>query len=201
MEGKTHVGIGALTYIAICDRLPGKFNLLGIFVVVFASLLPDIDHPKSIINKYILPFKNGLTKKILYICLGIIVLWFDYLYVNEAGMKALGAVFIAIGLSSHRNGLTHSLMGLIIFGFIAGYIGEKYNMSYFIQYFLIGYGMHLVGDMCTKRGIPLFYPFIKKKMKFPMTYKVGSKFGRAIEGTLMILGLVYVAYRLYYFYL
>jgi inner membrane protein len=196
MEGKTHAGIGAVTYIVICDKLPGKFNVLGLLIVIFASLLPDIDHPKSIVNKYILPFKNGATKKILYTCLGIIVLWFDYLYVNEAGMKALGGGFIAIGLSSHRNGLTHSLTGLIIFAFIAGYIGEKYNMLYLIQWFLIGYGMHLIGDMCTKRGIPLFYPFIKKKVKFPMTYSVGSKSGKFFEGILMIFGLVYTVYRL-----
>lgn len=199
MEGKTHAGIGAVTYVAICHELPGKFNMLGIFIVIFASLFPDIDHPKSIINQYVLPFKNGITKKVVYICLGIIVLWFDYIYTNEPALKAMGGSFIAIGISSHRNGLTHSLIGLIIFTFISGYIEEKYNINYMTQYFTIGYGMHLIGDMCTKKGIPLFYPFVKKKMKLPLTYKVGSKLGKFIEGFIMILGLVYVFYVVYTF--
>jgi inner membrane protein len=196
MNGKTHAGIGLAAYVALSDRFPGGFNYLGLGVVLIASLLPDIDHPKSIINRYILPFKNKYTKVTLYLCSGIIVLYFDYLYTNQPAYKALGAALIAVGLSSHRQGLTHSLLGMITFTFIVGYIGDKYNLKHITTDFIIGYSAHLVGDMLTNRGVPLFYPFKNKKVKFPLTYRVGSKIGNLIELILVVIGLVYVIYRI-----
>lgn len=196
MNGKTHAGIGLAAYVAISDRLPGGFNYLGLGIVLIASLLPDIDHPKSIINRYILPFKNKYTKVTLYLCSGIIVLYFDYLYTNQPAYKALGAALIAVGLSSHREGLTHSLLGMITFTFIVGYIGDKYNIKHITTDFIIGYSTHLLGDMLTNRGVPLFYPFKNKKVKLPLTYRVGSKIGNLIELILVAAGLVYVIYRI-----
>jgi len=196
MTGKTHAGIGLAAYIALSNRLPGGFSYLGMTVVFAASLLPDIDHPRSIVNKYILPFKNRNTKVTLYFCSGIIVLWFDYLYTNEPAYKALGAALIAIGFSSHREGLTHSLLGMITFAFIVGYIGNKYNLKHLSSFFIIGYSTHLLGDMATNRGVPLFYPFKNKKIKLPLTYRVGSKFGTFIELVLVVIGLLYVIYKI-----
>lgn len=196
MKGKTHAGIGLITFVALSNKLPGKINLLGIITVFIASLLPDIDHPKSIVNKYILPFKNKTSKVVLYACSGIIILWYDYLYANMPVLKALGIVCMIVALSTHRNGLTHSLAGMILFSFISGYLGNMYDKHYIIYYFMMGYGMHLVCDMATNRGIPLFYPFKNKKIKLPFTYKTSSKTGNIIEEVIMILGLLYVVYRL-----
>lgn len=196
MNGKTHAGIGLITFVAFSDKLPGGFSYPGLGVVLVASLLPDIDHPKSIINRYILPFKNKAAKVTLYICSGIIVLYFDYLYTNQPAYKALGAALIAVGLSSHRQGLTHSLLGMITFAFIVGYVGEKYNLKYITSYFIIGYSMHLLCDMLTNRGIPLFYPFKNKKVKLPFTYRVGSKTGNFIELFIVVVGLIYIIYKL-----
>jgi inner membrane protein len=196
MNGKTHAGIGLTAFVALSDRLPGGFNYIGLGIVLLASLLPDIDHPKSLMNRYILPFKNKGAKVTLYICSGIIVLYFDYLYTNQPAYKALGASLIAVGLSSHRQGLTHSLLGMIIFTFIAGYIGNKYNIKNITAYFIMGYSMHLLGDMATNRGVPLYYPFKNKKVKLPLTYKVGSKLGNFIELVLVVGGLVYIIYKL-----
>lgn len=196
MKGKTHAGIGAVTYISLCDKLPGGFDYFGLIIVVIASLFPDIDHPKSIINKYILPFRNKKTKITIYVCLGIIVLWFDYLFTNKAELKALAISLFVIALSSHRNGVTHSLVGLIIFALIFGYLGKYYNWDNVVYYFISGYGMHLLCDMMTKMGVPLFYPFRKKKVRFPVTYKSSSKIGAAFEDFIVIIGLMYVIYRI-----
>ncbi|MBL4936296.1 metal-dependent hydrolase [Clostridium sp. YIM B02515] len=196
MKGTTHAGIGLAVYTAVSDRLPGGFNYIGMAVVLGASLLPDIDHPKSLINRYILPFKNKGAKVTLYLCGGIIVLWFDYLYTNQPAYKALGAALIAVGLSSHRQGLTHSLLGMITFSFIIGYIGNKYNIKNITSCFILGYSLHLLGDMATNRGVPLFYPFKNKKMRLPLTYRVGSKLGNFIELVLVVSGLLYVIYRI-----
>lgn len=196
MTGKTHAGLGAAVYVALSSRLPGGFNYMGLVVVLIASLLPDIDHPKSMVNKYILPFKSKAAKVTLYICSGIIVLWFDYLYTNQPAYKALGYALIAVGFSSHRQGLTHSLLGMITFTFIVGYAGKKYNLQNATYYFIIGYSVHLLGDMATNRGVPLFYPFKNKKMKLPLTFRVGSKLGNFIELALVVAGLIYVIYKL-----
>lgn len=196
MKGKTHAGIGVVTFLSVYDILPGKFNYIGILVVIFASILPDIDHPKSVINKYILPFRNKLTKVIFYDCLGIILLWYDYLYKGEPVIKAIGISFLIIALSTHRNGVTHSLTGMIMFSFIIGYLGNMYNLHHLVYYFIIGYGMHLLCDMATNRGVPLFYPFKNKKFKMPLTYKTNSKIGCTIEELLMIFGILFTIYKL-----
>ncbi|MBA5850718.1 metal-dependent hydrolase [Clostridium sp. cel8] len=196
MKGKTHVGMGILAFLSIYKIIPGGFTYVGLIIAAFSSALPDVDHPKSIINKYILPFKNKMTKVTIYSCLGIIVLWYDYLFLNEPIVKAIGIVLIMIAVSSHRNGLTHSLTGMSMFSFIAGYIGNMYDVQYLVYYFMIGYGMHLLCDMCTDRGVPLFYPFRKKRVKFPVTYKTNSKIGSAIEQLLMIFGLLFTIYKI-----
>lgn len=196
MKGKTHVGVGAVTFMAVYDKVPGGFDYIALIIVIIASLIPDIDHPKSIINKYILPFKNKATKTVIYLCLATIVFYFDYLYINGTALKALGISLIFIAISSHRNGLTHSLVGLIVFTIICNYLGKTYVVPYAPYYFMIGYGMHLLCDMSTKRGIPLFYPFIKKKYRLPLTYNANSKGGSIFEDLLIIFGIAYIVYRL-----
>jgi inner membrane protein len=198
MKGKTHAGIGAVTFAVLFNPAPGKLDYLGLSVIIFASVFPDIDHPKSIVNKYILPIKNKITKVTLYLCSGIIVLWFDYLYTRQPVYKAIGVSLILIALSSHRNGLTHSLTGMILFALIVGYVGNIYNMPHIALYFILGYGMHLICDMATSRGVPLFYPFRKKNVKLPITYSSNSKTASFVEDIIMIFGLFYIIYKFFF---
>ena len=195
MKGKTHAGIGAVTFVALYNGLSQNINYVGLVVVIISSLLPDIDHPKSIVNRYILPFKNKVTKVTLYLCCGALVLWLDYLYFREPILKAIGLILIVIALSSHRNGLTHSLIGMILFSIIIGYVGNYYKVTFLVYYFVMGYGMHLICDMATNRGVSLFYPFTKKKIKWPFTYSSSTKLGSFIEDVIMIVGLIYIVYK------
>ncbi len=196
MKGRTHAGVGVALFLFLYNKLPARFDYLGLLIVFLASLLPDIDHPKSIFNKYILLFKNKTTKLAFYSVSGILVLWYDYLYTHNPGFKAVGILLIIVAISSHRNGFTHSLFGMIVFSFVAGYIGNMYNIHYIVYYFMIGYGSHLLCDMATNRGVPLLYPFNKKKVKFPITYKTNSKIGGVIENILITIILVFTIYRL-----
>ncbi len=197
MKGKTHAGIGAVAFTVLYKGVPSNFDYIGLGIVILASLLPDIDHPKSIVNKYLLPFKNKTTKVALYSCAGIIVLWFNYLYARQPAYIALGLSLIVVGISAHRSGLTHSLTGLILFSLIVGYVGNKYGLPKLVYSFLLGYGLHLCCDMMTSGGITLFYPFKKKRIKFPLTYSSNSKLGNFIEESIMIAGLLYIIYKLY----
>lgn len=196
MNGKTHAGVSAVAYVTVCSNLTFRFTYIGVALVILAALLPDIDHPKSIFNRHIFFIRSKAAMTVFYLCLGILTLWGDYVYYNNTVLKALAACFIIVAFSSHRNGLTHSLTGLIIFTSIASYIANIYKANYLSYLFMLGYGCHLLCDMATNRGIPLFYPFSKKKYKFPVTYRVGSKSGNFIELCIMIAGLIYTVYKL-----
>lgn len=196
MKGKTHAGIGMIALICLADKLPGKFDYLGLVLVLVGSLLPDIDHPKSLINRYLLPFDNKLTKVFVYFCAGVIILWYDYLHGGSYILKALAVAVMLIAISAHRDGLTHSAAGMLMFSLIVGYIGISYGIPHLVYYFMIGYGTHLVCDMMTSKGIPLLYPFSKKKVKFPITFKTNSKVGAFLENAIIAAGLVLAVVKL-----
>lgn len=65
-------------------------------------------------------------------------------------------------LFGHR-GITHSFLSLSILGIILTESG--YVNTYLSGGILLGYLSHLIADMFTPTGIPLFYP-MKKKFSF-----------------------------------
>lgn len=196
MTGKTHVGIGAAVGVALSSKIPGELSIMSIVVVVISALLPDIDHPKSIFNKYILPIKNKMVKVIIYGSTGIILIIINIMYTNIPEITMIGIVLIIVAFSSHRNGFTHSILGMIIFAFIANYMSSRYNNVNLVYYFIAGYSTHVLGDMFTNRGIPLFYPLKNKNVKFPFTFRVGSNSGKFIEDAIIIVSILYIVYRL-----
>ncbi|MCR3760538.1 metal-dependent hydrolase [Clostridium felsineum] len=196
MTGKTHAGIGAAVGVALATKLPGGFNAVGMGLIITASLLPDIDHPKSILNKYILPIRSKFIKTLVYSSFGALIIFLNYRRLHIFMLYILGALLFLIALSSHRNGLMHSLAGMIVCTVLVGYVANKYNMHVIIYYFMAGYTLHLLCDMSTSRGIPLLYPFKKKNYKFSCTFSVGSTKGKLIETLLTILSLLYIIYRL-----
>lgn len=65
-------------------------------------------------------------------------------------------------LFGHR-GITHSFLSLSILGIIL--TKSRYVNTYLSGGVLLGYLSHLIADMFTPTGIPLFYP-MKKKFSF-----------------------------------
>ncbi|SKA98478.1 inner membrane protein [Caloramator quimbayensis] len=196
MTGKTHVGIGVMSAVILSQYIPMDLTVSALSVSALAALLPDVDHPKSIINKYILPFKSKGAKVTFYFMLGIFVIAVNSFYFSYSHLNALGVFFIFIGASNHRNGTTHSLTGFLCFLFTIGYIMVKIRCGNLIVPFSIGYLSHLSADMFTSKGIPLFYPFSKKKFKMPITFTVGSFWGKMIESIITAGGLIYLTYKL-----
>lgn len=196
MKGKTHVAVGTSVFVFLCSILPGKFGLINLIFAIIGSILPDIDHPKSFVNKYLLPFRNQATKVTLFCSLGILMLYIDSIYEGAAVIKVIGISLILIGLSTHRMGFTHSLLGLIIFTIVLSFLAALYELIYVELYFLGGFLLHLICDMCTKRGVPLLYPFSNKKIRFPLAFTTGGFIGNFIEGALIVLSIGYAAYTL-----
>ena len=71
-----------------------------------------------------------------------------------------------------------------------GYLAPRFGLlsdqaATWLTWFGIGYVLHLVGDMFTKSGIPLFGPFSKRKVSlFPM--RTGGDLEALIGGLLGI---------------
>ena len=196
MTGKTHAGVGAAVGIALSSDIPGKLSIMAIVVVIISALLPDIDHPKSIFNRYILPVKSKLVKIIVYGSIGLALIMFNTFYINIPELTVTGIVLVIVAFSSHRTGFTHSILGMIILAFIANYMSSRYNNIYLVYYFIVGYSSHIIGDMFTNRGVPLFYPLKNKNIKFPFTFRVGSSNGKFIEDFIIIISVLYIVYRL-----
>lgn len=113
-------------------------NASYLSLCIFTSILPDIDHTKSIIGKLFYPVAKYLDKKF-----------------------------------GHRT-ITHSLTALIpIFLFFLffelNFINPYFDRTgiAFSLIFLFSYFSHLILDMLTIQGIPLFYPFLKNPCVVP----------------------------------
>lgn len=196
MTGKTHLGIGVISTVILSQYISYDLSIGALLICSISSLLPDIDHPKGIINKYILPMKNKEFKMAIYITVGIFLIVLNYFYFNNIYLNSMGIFVILIGISSHRDGITHSITGLLCFAGVFGVLAVTNNFSGLIIPFAIGYGTHLISDMFTKRGVPLLYPFKNKKFKMPITFTVGSAFGNLMEGIIISAGLIYIVLRL-----
>lgn len=101
-------------------------------LTVFASILPDIDHTKSLIGKLFFPVSKWLSVKF-----------------------------------GHRT-ITHSLLFFIISS-VLFLFSEKifFNSSNYSLIFSFALLSHLVLDMLTVQGIPLFYPFARNPCVIP----------------------------------
>lgn len=126
--------------------------LLLVAVITFGSLLPDIDHQSSRINR-LFGTSRGL---------------FGWLVHR----------FFRVFVGSHRTvthyGLTWLLLSLAV-GILLPQLwppGGPYAVG-----FSIGYGLHIAADMLTERGVPVFGPLIKRRYTLVpdlLTFPTGS---------------------------
>ncbi len=151
MLSKTHVVIG-LTYGAALMPSVARQELTAVhFGCVVAglavgSLLPDLDHPQSAINRKI-PIFGGILGRlfahrgILHSILGILG-WLVFL--------SFVAAVVSQALPAAHGAIAHIISGLII-----------------------GYILHILADSFTKSGVRLLYP-LKFNVGFKLI-KTGGK--------------------------
>lgn len=143
MTGKTHQ-VGGLTAGIIATALifdnPTDIGvvLIGVPLIlcsIFASLLPDLDHPGSI-----------LGKKVRFISCPLSRLF------GHRGFIHSPLLCLAIGV------LMHSFYPSIPSNFQPTYLGMSLGIT-------IGFASHLFLDALTKTGVPLFSPISNKKYR------------------------------------
>lgn len=113
-------------------------------VVVIASILPDIDHPESMLGRHV---------KIVSIPLSVL-----------QGDKS----FLPWSEDSHSRGITHSIWMVAA----CFYIFNSDSNPYFIA-LAFGIIAHLIGDALTPAGIRLFWP-LPTKFRSPIRFQTGG---------------------------
>lgn len=127
MRAPNHIAGGVVFTGIFCSfwnvNIFASSPLVGL--TVFASLLPDIDHSRSVIGKMFLPVAR----------------WLDRHY-------------------GHRT-ITHSLVFFIISCLVVKIIEVGFQLEHLFLVYSFALGSHLIFDMLTRQGVPLFYPFYR----------------------------------------
>lgn len=93
---------------------------------------------------------------------------------SKLGRKLLPISFVISLFVKHRTA-THSLLFVAVVGGISSFLCNALGVSQFYCLGLvIGTISHIAGDGLTNRGVPLLYPFIKRRFKAPLTFPTGS---------------------------
>lgn len=193
MRGRSHVIISSLMCQTVSTALFKDYTLIPAIVGGIYATIPDIDHFNSIITNRILkclPFrvrKPKLRKVMLSLMLFALSTIIAGITANP--YLPLIALFTSyLALTKHRR-LSHSLLSNSIFGLLSVF-GFGILIGFYAFY---GYFMHLMEDLITYGGVPLLYPFSKKKYRIPII-KVDSFVGNLIENVLIGISVVVFTY-------
>lgn len=113
---------------------------------------------------------NAIKKTVvILISLALVTAGFIFRHIP---LVLLGLYLLSLLLSTHR-GYSHSIIAVVFAFFILRYTFKFYGIFDYSLSFCIGMSSHILGDMCTQRGVSLLFP-VNKKYSFPLTFKTGS---------------------------
>lgn len=177
------VGLGGISGLMPDMDIDGKLrNKITISHKVFRSIAQVIGFLMIVYSIY-----NGTNMERLYgIGIGTGIIALSYLIKQRHMLTMTGVAVLIGGISlqetwlillsvfiiiasfvSHRS-YTHSLLGIIFFGYIAQQFEQSIKIDGVFLACICGYVSHLVGDMAifpfNRRGIKLFLPFSSKEI-------------------------------------
>jgi inner membrane protein len=214
-----HVTLSTAATFGMSLYFDQPFFLPFIIFVAFASLLPDVDHPKSEISNFFpginkaLPHR-GVTHSILGVIIFSTALYFllqkDSIFSIILIIGSLIGVYILSKIMTKKmyevNNVTKEFFSSkqlkfmiksftgILYVFLAMLIfliwKERFRFE-IATLLAIGYIGHIIGDFITKDGIPLLWPF---------RWRTGLKIFRTGGGFESFLGLVLFFLNIYLVY-
>jgi membrane-bound metal-dependent hydrolase YbcI (DUF457 family) len=217
-----HVTLSTAATFGLSLYLDQPFFLPFIIFVAFASLLPDIDHPKSEISNFFpginkaLPHR-GVTHSVVGVGAFSVALYFllqrDATFSIILILGSMIGVYILSKIMSKKvyeiNNVTKDFFSpkqmklmikaftgtLYVFLAMLIFLIWKERFRFEIASLLaIGYVGHIIGDFITKDGIPLLWPFkLRSGLKL---FRTGGGF----ESFLGIILFFANAYLIYVFY-
>lgn len=151
MDWKLHAILSLLLYFLIISFLqfPPVYSVQALVILLFASLLPDIDHPKSVVRK--ISFLMVFYALILFITLGMEI---------DIGMKAV-ILAMSLGITyylfrklplKHRGRRSlHLWRYPFVFSGLSLVLFSMANINISLSLFIIiGYSSHLISDRIKK---------------------------------------------------
>jgi len=146
-----------------------------ILFAVLGAIIPDIDHPKSIIGKIFLPISIPLERR------------YGHRTVTHSLIGwAISSLIFAVLI----------IFGIFIFGFVLKFdVGSLDLPPRWIAAFSISYFSHLILDMFNRRGSQMFWPDPGRDV-IPRNPKFRPESGSRIEGLifLILLALMFLAF-------
>lgn len=160
MRAVTHLAIGLACGVGLAittgQTQPAQVMLM-VGIAGVSALLPDIDIQNSTINRMLLPKQFKAVQGIfLYILAACLILGYLLIDAFPTWTFLLGLYLLGAAIFPHRS-FTHSLFALLYIGLISSLITSTYSLAV-----VVGYASHILADACTKKGIPFFWPFLRK---------------------------------------
>lgn len=187
MMGRTHAatglaaGIGA-TYVV---TVPIPAAILGSILCAGCALVPDIDHHNSTITQTFGPITKALSWLARKISGG-----------HRIGTHSIFGILVLGGLARYGVQNRHMVLGqvvlsvILILGFagvirlmkipgwfddvapipvvIAIVVFTDLSLTIVPAVLMLGCAVHVLGDVVTKEGCPLFWPFSRKRVKLAL---------------------------------
>jgi membrane-bound metal-dependent hydrolase YbcI (DUF457 family) len=191
MMGRSHLLLGAAGFLAIEGVAPGVLGshldaaelAAGTLVACGAAMLPDLDHPQATLARCLPPVSGWVSHAVNVLagghrrfthtlwCWGLVsVLTVLALKASSGPVIALGitvfAALLMLRVLTESDGLVCLLLAFVLGGAAVLAAGPGYG--WLASAVIIGYGLHLVGDIVTTEGIPPFYPLRRKNTAFPV---------------------------------
>ena len=185
-------------------------SLVIIGTATTAALLPDIDEPSSKVGRKTAILSNGVKaiaghRGFFHSPLAVVGLWIILELLRNASVVANGQLYITtvivaalvIGVFMTRRKRVTIGFVLVAVWIVLGVMFDKRVDPGLIlrcveEGVLLGYISHLLMDMTNRAGIPLLYPFSKKKFHL-MTLKTNRD--EFIAETLFIIPVVAILFR------
>jgi inner membrane protein len=197
MTGKTHkfIGIvagGAAAYYGIA-ALGDPMHMFYLIAAPVGAMIADIDHDSSKLGRSRKNIMTAVSSLVGSLAIVAVSFFLVDAY-TDPGKNFINAIFIVCMVAlpflllaslsktkfikenlkfmvKHR-GLMHTLI-VPGFMFAATYFITEPTFKIFITGLTVGYATHLLADLLTSKGCPVFFPFSKKNVRF-MDIKTGS---------------------------
>jgi membrane-bound metal-dependent hydrolase YbcI (DUF457 family) len=210
MMGRSHLLLGAAGFLAIEAFVPTSILgahldtaelAAGTLVACGAAMLPDLDHPQATLARCLPPASKWLSHIVNILAGGhrkgthTIWCWAAVGFLTYWALKLQVGPLVALGISifaallmlrvlTESDGLICLLLAFVLGG--AAVLAAGTDYTWITHAVVIGFGLHLLGDIVTTEGIPPFDP-LPPNIAIPIIGKVG---GPVEQGTGALCGLI-----------
>lgn len=214
MTGKAHLCISAFLCQIFAMIFFKDFTPIPLIIGGICGLLADIDEDQSKIayllikgiggkkriknvNYHKTDVKhNARIKLIRRIFLSLIVSLiglFLFFVLKLSIFFTLALFYVAVLPWTKHRSLSHSLLSTTIIGGLTILGMQQYGLLKYGVYITVGYFLHIFEDMFTVSGVPLLYPFSKKRFKIPLM-STGTSRGALVEMVFIVISIILCIY-------